>query len=134
LGSLNYCKVAGEGREKHWQARGTHKHRSLVTRHHRLKSSMFGSGTIAGKYLLVWSKEPLGSSLLKDVDFKSIGKTSFIVGKLVNDGSNDPRIGLTYWFPVGDVIMLTEFDTMEQASNYMIEWKKSRREDFQNKP
>ena len=57
---------------------------------------MFGSNTIAGKYVLVWSKEPLGSSLLKEVEFKSIGKTFFIVGKLVSDGSDDPRIGLTY--------------------------------------
>jgi hypothetical protein len=93
---------------------------------------MFGSNAIAGKYLLVWSKEPLGSSLLKDVSFKSIGKTSFVVGTLVNDGSKDTRIGLTYWLPVQDVVMLTEFTTIEQASNYMTEWKKQRPEDFKN--
>jgi hypothetical protein len=66
------------------------------------------------------------------VSFKSVGATSFVVGKLVNDGSNDPRIGLTYWLPVQDVIMLTEFETMEQTSNYMTEWKKRRPEDFEN--
>ena len=91
---------------------------------------MFGSSKFQGRYVLVWSKPPVQGGLLVDAQLKSVGGSTFVVGRMAKDGSDDPRLGLTYWFPLRDVLRLTEFPTIKEANAYMAEWKKSQPDVF----
>ena len=40
---------------------------------------------------------------------------NLLVGQLADDGSKDPRIGTTFWFPADEVLMLTEYADVQAA-------------------
>lgn len=69
----------------------------------------------------VWSKEPAQGALLENVHIQSVGGRSFIVGQVPEDGTNDLRTGLTYWFAIDDVLVITEFRDLKQARAYYAE-------------
>lgn len=71
--------------------------------------------------VVVWAKEPAQGALLEMVRIESLGERSFIVGQVPDDGTGDLRIGLTFWFAVDDVLMITEFQDMKQAKAYFAE-------------
>lgn len=69
----------------------------------------------------VWAKDPAQGALLENVHIRSLGGRSFILGQVPDDGTNDVRTGLTYWFALDDVLMITEFRDMRQARAYYVE-------------
>jgi hypothetical protein len=72
----------------------------------------------------IWAKDPAQGAMLEGVRIQSLGGRHFIVGEVPDDGSNDTRTGLTYWFAVDDVLMITEFRDMKQARAYYAERNK----------
>jgi hypothetical protein len=74
-----------------------------------------------GLLVSVWAKDPAKGGMLENARLQKLGERSFIVGQLADDGiTNDPRVGLTYWFPVDDVVMLMEFRDIKQARAYYV--------------
>ncbi len=72
-----------------------------------------------GALVSVWAKDPAKGCMLENARIQKLGERSFIVGQLSGDGvQSDPRVGLTYWFPVEDVLMLMEFRNFSQARAY----------------
>lgn len=69
-----------------------------------------------GQAVSVWTREPAQGAVLEHVSVKQLGARAFLVGELPDDGeSGDPRVGLTMWFPVDDVIMLTVYPDVQSA-------------------
>jgi hypothetical protein len=71
--------------------------------------------------IAIWAKDPAQGAMLEGVRIHSLGERSYIVGEVPDDGTNDLRTGLTYWFPIDDVIMITEFRDLKQALAYYAE-------------
>jgi hypothetical protein len=68
----------------------------------------------SGKSLLVWCAV-FAIALCQITQRGRIGERSFIVGELAGraDGDEDQRVGLTFSFPVANVLMITEFPGIE---------------------
>jgi hypothetical protein len=78
---------------------------------------MQSNGELIGPVVEVWCKEPASGGMLENSTVRYVGDRSFIVGTLVphSDGPHDPRIGLEFWFPVDDVLMLTVHPSVASA-------------------
>jgi hypothetical protein len=55
--------------------------------------------------------------MLEDATIRQLGDRYFIVGPLADrgDGTDDERIGCTFWFALDEVVMLTEFSSVAKA-------------------
>jgi hypothetical protein len=78
-----------------------------------------------GPVVYVLAKKPSRGGMLEDVYLRRLGNQEFIVGKLADDGSDsDSQVGLTFWFAMNEVVMLTEYPDLERARNYYKEYKR----------
>lgn len=68
-----------------------------------------------GKFLHVWSKDPVKNCLLENPRIEQLGDRSFVVGELARGPVTHARTGLTYWFPIDDVLSLSEYPDAERA-------------------
>ena len=69
-----------------------------------------------GRVVAVWLKEPAQGGMLENVCVRQLGQRDFLVGQLADDGKgSDPRVGATFWFPVDEVLMLTEYADVQSA-------------------
>jgi hypothetical protein len=68
-----------------------------------------------GRVLSIWSKEPAGGGVFENVCLRKLDQRAFLVGQLADNGYNDPRVGATFWFPLDDVLMLTEYADVQAA-------------------
>ena len=69
-----------------------------------------------GRVISIWSKEPARGGVLENVCVRQLGQRTFLVGQLADNGTGtDPRVGATFWFPVDEVLMLTEFADVQAA-------------------
>jgi len=81
-----------------------------------------------GPVVQVLAKNPGRGGMLEDVYLRRLGDHEFIVGKLADDGSGpDPRTGLTFWFAMDEVVMLTEFPDLERARNYYHDYQQQKK-------
>jgi hypothetical protein len=72
--------------------------------------------SFSGQIVSIWSKEPARGGVLENVSIRRLGQREFLVGRLADDGKQqDPRIGATFWFPVDEVVMLTEYANVQDA-------------------
>jgi hypothetical protein len=69
----------------------------------------------SGRVLAIWSKEPARGGVFENVCLRKLDQRAFLVGQLADDGQNDPRVGATFWFPLDDVLMLTEYADVQAA-------------------
>lgn len=70
----------------------------------------------AGRVVAVWVRDPAQGAVLEEITIKTLGTRSFLVGRMADDGKgSDPRTGMTFWFPVDDVLMLTVFPDVQSA-------------------
>src|SRR5262249_40551053 len=64
----------------------------------------------SGRAVYVLCKEPANAGVLVNVSIRRLDQRAFVVGELADDGTGwDNRAGATFWFPLDDVIMLTEY-------------------------
>ena len=69
-----------------------------------------------GRAIAVWVRDPAKGCVLENACVRSLNDRSFIVGRLPHHGTDsDPRVGLTFWFPLDDVLMITEYPDVEAA-------------------
>jgi hypothetical protein len=70
----------------------------------------------SGRVLCIWSKEPARGGVFENVCVRKLDQRAFLVGQLADNGNNDdPRVGATFWFPLDDVLMLTEYADLQAA-------------------
>jgi hypothetical protein len=79
--------------------------------------TMQSDNEFIGTVVQVWAKDPAKGGMLENAAVRQIGGRYFIVGTLAarGDGSDDERVGCTFWFAWDDVYMLTEFPSVEAA-------------------
>ena len=83
--------------------------------HGRLVFVFWDSG-FRGKVVAVWAKEPAKGGVLENPHLRWLGHRAFLVGRMADDGKGeDPRAGACFWFPVDDLLMLTEFPDVQMA-------------------
>lgn len=88
---------------------------------------MLGSKAFASEFIAVWAKDPAKGCMLENPRIQSLGNRAFVVGQLADQGTGgDVRIGMTFWFPIEDVLMITEFPNMHKAREYYAEWERRR--------
>ena len=76
------------------------------------------SDVFRGKVVSVWVRDPAKGCFLENVQVQQLANRAFLVGQVPLQGrSPDPRAGCTFWFPLDDVLMLTVYDTAEEAWN-----------------
>jgi hypothetical protein len=84
-------------------------------------------------FVQVLAAEPANGGMLQNARVKDIGGRQFIVGELITmqkgDATRDPREGLTFWFPIDQVYMLTQYPDYESARRAQLEWAKKDRDD-----
>jgi hypothetical protein len=68
----------------------------------------------------VWTKTPPEGGIYENVEVRRLGDRHFVVGTLADEGTADadPRTGYTFWFPIEDIILLTEFPSLEAVRKY----------------
>jgi hypothetical protein len=73
-----------------------------------------------GQCVSVWSKDPAKGGVLENAHISHLGDRAFIVGRIAkrSQDDKDPRVGLTYWFPVDEVLMITEFPDLDAIRRY----------------
>lgn len=73
--------------------------------------------TFAGAVISVLARAPANGAVLENACVRSLNDRSFIVGRLADQGTDnsDPRVGLTFWFALDDVVMITEFPDLRAA-------------------
>jgi hypothetical protein len=78
---------------------------------------MSANSTFEGRVLLIVAKEPAKGAVLENVRVQQLGERAFLVGQLADYGKEnpDPRTGMTFWFAVDDVCMLTEYTDLQTA-------------------
>jgi hypothetical protein len=67
-----------------------------------------------GPVVQVMAKEPARGAMLEDVAIRQLGDRYFITGRLVGrtEDDTDERVGLTFWFALEEVVMLTEYPSV----------------------
>jgi hypothetical protein len=70
-----------------------------------------------GPVVNIWCKDPAKGGMFLDVKMRKLGDRYFIVGTLAkyDENDSDERNGLTFWFPVDDVLMITEYPSLAIA-------------------
>ena len=84
-----------------------------------------------GRFVKFTVRPPARGGLLENPTVRHLGGREFVVGPLADRGVDDPRAGMTYWFPVSDIQMIFEFDSIEKAKAYFEEAE--RRSDGESK-
>ena len=81
-----------------------------------------------GQFVSVWAKDPAKGGVLEDAHIRHLGERAFVVGRLAKRAKDDmdPRVGLMYWFPVDDLLMIAEFPDLEATRRYYEERDKQR--------
>jgi hypothetical protein len=82
-----------------------------------------------GRVLAIMCKEPRMGAVLENVRVEQLGGRTFLVGTLADRGDSapDPRTGMTFWFAVDDVRMLTEYADLQTARKTFAARKKANR-------
>ena len=87
-----------------------------------------------GKVLVVVThpqaaQAPAGGGYLENAKVRKIGDRSFVVGKAVDLGtlSVQPK-GTTVWFPLSEVVQMTEYDSADALRKALVEHTERARE------
>jgi hypothetical protein len=83
----------------------------------------------------VWAKDPANGGMLENAAVRQIGGRHFIVGTLAarGDGSDDERVGCTFWFALDDVFMLIEYPNIAAAREAYRKREERKKHDSQPK-
>jgi hypothetical protein len=81
------------------------------------KISMSPQYDFGDRVYQLWVKEPANGGVLEGVSLRELNGRSFIVGRLAPQraGDEDPRTGQTFWFPLDDILMITEYPNLQAA-------------------
>jgi hypothetical protein len=72
---------------------------------------------LRGKILSVTlkSKEDGAGAVLEKAALKRIERRTFLVGVVIDDGSDNPYKGTTAWLPVDEILQIMEFASADEA-------------------
>jgi hypothetical protein len=68
-----------------------------------------------GKIVAVGVKDPIKGAYLEGVQVKRLGGRAFLVGRYAARPGDHDYPEMTYWFPVDEVLVLTVYNSLEDA-------------------
>ena len=87
---------------------------------------MSNESPFAGPIVTVGTRDKNGGTF-QNVRVEQLGGRAFLVGELAprSTGTPDPRVGRTFWFPVDEVMMITEYPDVATAERVYAAREKS---------